>query len=319
MFIYLLYLDISGKVVVDAGFNQDGFYYSLGSGAIIAYSILYFFFILSIFLLMRQLQMSDNKFQEKTLRLLIIGAIIVLIGVVGNLYRPIGKYPIDLLASTINAAIIFFAVYKYRLVHYSSTVLNILLIFFVSILTSLLFLFFFVPVFHLDQSVPFERVLFLAIVLGFITSIILSPLRTTALSFLERIYGGKTFTYYQNLRLFSASLTSIVEMETLGNLTIEKITSTFGLEWAMMLVNDFNDRNYKLNVAKQLPFGGLQIDGQDQLISLKRGSEIVRIFSVHQGTGRMKSSTSTLHRYRYPLPWKKARFPKRSTRVSFCP
>ena len=300
MFIYLLYLDISGKVVVDAGFNQDGFYYSLGSGAIIAYSILYFFFILSIFLLMRQLQMSDNKFKKKTLRLLIIGAIIVLVGVVGNLYRPIGKYPIDLLASTINAAIIFFAVYKYRLVHYSSTVLNILLIFFVSILTSLLFLFFFVPVFHLDQSVPFERVLFLAIVLGFITSIILSPLRTTALSFLERIYGGKTFTYYQNLRLFSASLTSIVEMETLGNLTIEKITSTFGLEWAMMLVNDFNDRNYKLNVAKQLPFGGLQIDGQDQLISLKRGSEIVRIFSVHQGTG--KNEIQYLYTPQVPIP-----------------
>lgn len=286
IFVYLIYLNVSGKVVVDAGFNQDGFFYTLGNGAIIAYSLSYFFLILSIFLLWRQLAVSDNKFKKKTLRLLIIGAIIVVTGVAGNLYKPVGKYPIDLLATTINAAIIFFAVYKYRLVHYSSAVLNILLTFFVSILTSMLFLFFFVPVFHLDQSVPFERVLFLAIVLGFITSIILSPLRTTALSFLERIYGGKTFTYYQNLRLFSASLTSIVEMETLGNLTIEKITSTFGLEWAMMLVNDFNDRNYKLNVAKQLPFAGRQIDGQDQAISLKRGSEVVRIFSMHQGNGK---------------------------------
>ena len=286
IFIYLIYLNISGKVVATADFNEDGFYYTLGNGAIIAYSISYFFLILSIWLLTRQLKVSENKFKKKTLKLLISGAVIVSAGVAGNLYKPIGKYPVDLIGASVNAAIIFFAVYKYRLVHYSSAVLNILLTIFVSILTSLLFLFFFVPVFHLDQSVPFERVLFLAIVLGFISSIILSPLRTTTLSFLERIYGGKTFTYYQNLRLFSASLTSIVEMETLGNLTIEKITSTFGLEWAMMLVNDFNDRNYKLNVAKQLPFGGLQIDGQDQLISLKRGSEIVRIFSVHQGTGK---------------------------------
>ena len=160
--------------------------------------------------------------------------------------------------------------------------LNILLTVFVSIFTSALFLFFFVPVFHLDKSIPFARVLLLALVLGFITSIILSPLRTTTLSFLERIYGGKTFTYYQGLRAFSASLTSIVDLETLGNLTMEKISSTFGVEWALMLVNDFNDRNYKLNVAKQLPFGGRIVEGQDQSISLKRGSELVRVFTVHQ-------------------------------------
>ena len=282
IYVYLAYINLSGKVVSDAGFDQNGFHYTLGSGAIVAYSLSYFFLALSILLLTRQLSLSENKFKKKTLRLLIIGAVIIVVGVAGNLYKPIGKYPIDLLATTINAAIIFFAVYKYRLIHYSSAVLNILLTFFVSILTSVLFLFFFVPVFHLDRSIPFPRVLLLAVVLGFITSIVLSPLRTTTLSFLERIYGGKTFTYYQSLRVFSASLTSIVDMETLGNLTMEKITSSFGLEWALMLVNDFNDRNYKLNVAKQLPFGGRIIEGQDQTISLKRGSDLVRIFSMHQ-------------------------------------
>jgi len=282
IYVYLTYLNLSGKVVTDAGFDADGFHYTLGPGSILAYSISYFFFGLSILLLTRQLSVSENKFKKKTLRLLIIGAIVVLIGVATNLYNPIGKYPFDLLATTINAAIIFFAVYKYRLIHYSSAMLNILLTVFVSIFTSALFLFFFVPVFHLDKSIPFARVLLLALVLGFITSIILSPLRTTTLSFLERIYGGKTFTYYQGLRAFSASLTSIVDLETLGNLTMEKISSTFGVEWALMLVNDFNDRNYKLNVAKQLPFGGRIVEGQDQSISLKRGSELVRVFTVHQ-------------------------------------
>lgn len=283
MYFYLIYLNLSGKVVTDAGFDESGFYYSLGSGAMLAYSLSYFFLGISILLLTRQLTKSDNKFKKKTLRLLIIGAVVIVIGVAANLYKPIGKYPIDLLATTINAGIIFFAVYKYRLIHYSSAVLNILLTFFVSILTSALFLFFFLPVFHLNSSIPFPRLLLLALVLGLITSVILSPLRTTTLSFLERLYGGKTFTYYQGLRTFSASLTSIVDMETLGNLTIEKITSTFGLEWALMLVNDFNDRNYKLNVAKQLPFNGQIIEGQDQSICLKRGSDFVRAFTMHQG------------------------------------
>jgi PAS domain S-box-containing protein len=283
IYIYLAYLNLSGKVVTGAGFDSDGFWYTLGPGAIIAYSLSYFFLALSLLLLMRQLKESDNKFKRKTLRLLINGAVIIMMGVAVNLYRPIGKYPIDLMATTINAAIIFFAVYKYRLIHYSTTMLNILLAFFVGILTSLLFLFFFIPVFHLNGNTPVSRLLFLALILGFITSIVLSPLRTTTLSFLERIYGGKTFTYYKGLRLFSESLTSIVDLETLGSLTVEKIMSTFGLEWACMMVNDFNDRNFKLNMAKNMPFSGNILDGRDQAVSLKRGSDLVKFFG-HQGT-----------------------------------
>jgi len=286
IYVFLAYLNLSGQVVTEAGFDASGFYYVLGTGYLMAYSMSYFFFGLSLLLLARELKESENKFKKQTLRLLLIGAIIILVGVAVNLYKPLGRYPIDLLAATINAAMIFYAVYKYRLIHYSSAMLNILLTFFLSILMSAIFLFFFSLVFHLDRSIPFGRVLLLALVLGFITSIVLSPLRTTALSFLERIYGGKTFTYYQGLRVFSASLTSIVDLETLGNLTIEKIMSTFGLEWAMMLVNDFNERNYKLNVAKQLPFCGQIVDGQDQSICLKRGSELVRSFAIHQGADK---------------------------------
>lgn len=296
----LLYLNLSGKVVTEAGFNEQGFYYNLGKGAWIAYSFSYFFLGLSIFLLMRQLRNSQNRFKKKTLRLLVVGAYIILGGVATNLYKPIGKYPIDLLAATINAAIIFFAVYKYRLIHYSSTVLNILLTIFVSILTCILFLFFFIPIFHLERNIPFPKILLISLILGFIMSIVLSPMRTVTLSFIERIYGGKSVGYYQGLRVFSESLTSIVDLETLGDLTIEKIISTFHLEWAFMLVNDFNDRSYKLNVAKNLPFGDRFINGQDQSISLKRGGELLRIFSTHQ-TGKKKE---TLYLYNPQSPIK---------------
>ena len=44
IYIYLTYLNLSGKVVTDAGFDADGFHYTLGPGSILAYSISYFFF-----------------------------------------------------------------------------------------------------------------------------------------------------------------------------------------------------------------------------------------------------------------------------------
>jgi PAS domain S-box-containing protein len=282
IYFYLLYLNLTGAIVSDAGFDSSGFHYKLGTGSFIAYSLSYFYLFLAILLLWRQLQHSENKFKKKTYRLVVTGAVIMLAGVAVNLYGPLGKYPFDLAAATINAAIIFFAIYKYRLVHYSSIVLNIFLTIFLTIFSGAIFLFFFLPIFHLEASIPFAKLLLLALVLGIISSVILSPLRTTTLSFLERLYGGKTFTYYQGLRRFSASLTSIVDLETLGSLTIDKITSTFSLEWAFMLINDFGARNFRLNAAQNLPFGDLIIQGQDNDVVLYKGDELLHIFIVHQ-------------------------------------
>lgn len=279
IYLFLLYLDFTGGVVSMAGFGPDGaFYYELGSSAWIAYSILYFYFGLSIYILMRELNSCTNKFKKKTLRLLLIGALIIIGSVALNLYKPLGKYPIDLLASCINAIIIFYAVYKYRLIHYSSKVINIFMVFLLSLLMSAIFLFFFTIVFHLEDAIPFSKIMLVSIVLGFITSILSSPIRTTAAFFLERLYGGKTYGDYKSLRLFSESLTSIVDMETLGKVTIDKVTSIFRLEWAFMLVNDFNDRNYKLNAAKNLPFADGMLENQDLSVSLKRGSELLHFF-----------------------------------------
>ena len=157
LYFFMAYLNLSSKVVTDAGFDADGFYYVLGSGAVVSYSLAYFFLGLSIIIMAKQLMESENRFKRKTLKLLIYGAVTIIGGVAVNLYKPLGRYPIDLMAATINAAIIFFAVYKYRLIHYSSTVLNILLTFFVSLLTGALFLFFFVPVFHLNKNIPFPE------------------------------------------------------------------------------------------------------------------------------------------------------------------
>lgn len=296
MYIYLLYLDFAGKVVPEAGFTAgtNEFYYTLGPGAPIAYSISYFYLVIAVFMLMRQLRMSDNPFKRKTLRLLVAGAVIILFGVATNLYKSLGKYPIDLLCATINAAIIFFTVYKYRLVHYSSAVLNIFLTIFVAIAMTLIFSLFFIPIFHLDHSLAIGRILGMALALGFLTSVILSPLRTTTLSFLERLYGGKTATYYQSMRNFSASLTSIVDLETLGTLTIDRITSSFSLEWACMLVNDFNDRNFKLNAAKNLPFNGEILNGQHSSVMLQKGDDL-----VHEFVTRQLNPTSRAKEYLY--------------------
>ena len=281
----LLYLNFTGKIVVSAYFDESGFQYKLGGGASIAYSLSYFYLLLAIVLMARELSISKDKFKRRTLRLVSVGVFIMLGGIATNLYGPLGKYPIDIFTNTINAAIIFFAVYKYRIVRYSSVVLGIILTIFVTIISAFIFVVTFIVLFRLQLSLGFPKVVGISIVLGLFSSLILSPLRTTILNFLERVYGGKTFTYYQSLRKFSASLTSIVDLDMLGSLTVDKIISTFSLEWAFMLVNDYGSRNFRLNAASNVPYGNEILNGYNESIILQKGDELLKFHVLHhQGT-----------------------------------
>jgi signal transduction histidine kinase/ribosomal protein S18 acetylase RimI-like enzyme len=281
MYVVMLYFNFKGMIVVDARFELGEFHYTLGKGAFIAYSMSAFYLLVSFVLMTREVSVSENKFKRKTLRLVAFGDLIMLLGIATNVYTPIGKYPFDLLTTTINGVIIFYAVYKYRLVHYSTIVLRIILSIFVTIVSAFIFTLIFLVVFRLQDALGFTKILGMSIVLGLFSSLILSPLRTTILNFLEKVYGGKTFTYYQSLRKFSASLTSIVDLEMLGTLTIDKIISTFSLEWAFMLVNDYGSRNFRLNAASNVPYGDEILNGYNESVILQKGDELLKFHMLH--------------------------------------
>ncbi len=280
IYIFLLYLNFSGKIVTDAGFEGNVFHYSLGPGAPIAYSLSYFYLILAILLILWELRTNPDRFLKRSLRLVVAGVVIMLLGVAANLYAPLGRYPVDLLAATINAAIIFFSVYKYRLVHYSAVMLNIFLTLLVIIFASVIYMLFFVPVFALDRVIPFSKLALLSMLLGIVSALLLSPLRTATQALLERIYGGKSFLYYQELRKFSADLASIVNLEDLAKLTVDNVISTFKLEWAFVLINDYNARNFRIIASTGLAFAEAYGETTDQHVIVPRTDQFVQAYQM---------------------------------------
>ncbi len=265
--VLLLYLNLSGSIVTYAGFEGNEFRYTLGPGSLIAYSLSYFYLFLAIIFVLRELRNSKDKFLKRSLRLVVAGVVVMLLGIASNLYAPLGRYPIDLFAATINAVIVFFSVYKYRLVHYSAIVLNVFLTILVAFASGIIYMFFFIPVFGLDRVIPFSELILLALSLGIVSSLFLSPLRTATQALLERIYGGKSFLYYQELRKFSADLTSIVSLEDLAKLTVDNVHSTFKLDWAFVLINDYNARNFRIVASKGLAFAeGAEPESKDYVI-----------------------------------------------------
>ncbi|MFW6138026.1 MAG: GNAT family N-acetyltransferase [Spirochaetota bacterium] len=243
---FLLYHNFTGHIVSNAWFVGDQFYYKLAGNAYLAYILSYLFLIFGIVALLRELYNARGEIVKKKLRLPLWGGIVMLAGVLFNLYEPIGRYPIDLFASTINAFIIFYAIYKYRLVHYSAFVIRAILYLVLVIVSALAFY----GISWLSSSVirkmPFEYSFLLALLLGAAAAVIFQPLRTGTLSVIEKLYFGKRLDYYKSLRYFSDSLKTIVELELLGESTVQKLNDTFDLEWSAILALDYTSRNYKL-------------------------------------------------------------------------
>ncbi len=242
----LLYLNFTGHIVASASFTRFGFNYRLGSGAVAAYSLSYLYLILCIVLLLRELRSTRTRLERKKLLPPLYGVCVMLAGVLVNLYEPIGRYPIDVFAASVNAVFIFYAIYRYRLVHYSAFALRAILYFVLVVISSSVF-YGISALFSLVSSSPATELSFLpSLVLGVVAAIIFQPLRSGTLSVMERLYLGKRFGYTESLRAFSDSLNAIVDLSVLGDLTVRKIVGTFSLDWALMVTLDYASRNYRI-------------------------------------------------------------------------
>ena len=275
IYIFLLVLNFSGKIVSNAWFEGDDFFYKLANGAILAYSLSYLYLLLTLIFLSREFYKAKNRSLQRKLQFPIYGVIIMFLGVLVNLYEPLGKYPIDLLATTINAIFIFYAIYHYKLLHYSALVLRGILYFILVMISSTVFYGIFWIISNAHISIPFQSTFTISLLLGLVAAIIFQPLRKGTLSIIEKLYFGRRFESYKGLREFSDSLTSIVDLNTLGELTTKKIVESYHLNWAAMLVLDYSSRNYEL-----IGWQGMNItDDERKQFILERDSSIVQSFT----------------------------------------
>ncbi|HAK45593.1 MAG TPA: histidine kinase [Spirochaeta sp.] len=273
MYVFLLYLNFSGQIVHEAGVEGDLFYYSLADGAILAYALSYFYLILALILLIREIRKTKDKTLQRKLRFPIFGVIILLLGVLTNLDESLGRYPIDLFGTNINAIFIFFAIYQYKLVHYSTVVLKTILYIILVIISGTVFYGIFWLFSSRDMTIPVNYTFAISLLLGAVAAVIFQPLRKGTFSLIEILYLGNRLGAYHSLREFSNSMTSIVDLYELGKITTGKIVDTYHLDWAAMLVIDYSTRNYSLIGWKGLnrtldAMDGVVLDKDSSLIDL---------------------------------------------------
>lgn len=104
-------------IITDPGiglFSGRGeFSYTLGWGAIVC--CVFYLLVLLLTLLKSYRLIKKGAYDYEKIKFVLIGAIIMFLGISLNLITAVGKYPVDILASFINAILIVVAIYKKRM------------------------------------------------------------------------------------------------------------------------------------------------------------------------------------------------------------
>ena len=264
LIIPLTILNFTGNIVSDAGFTSEGvFFYKLASGFISAYSISYAYLILTLIILMLGSRYKPQNKTYKNLRLAFIGVAVMLIGILMNIFPSLGKYPIDIFAATINALLLFYTIYKYKLVSYSRIGINIIYTTILAIIASVSY-YIIISIVHLFNSnfIP-DDVLQLTIILGIVTVLIIHPLRNLLAYVVDTIIIPKRHPYQTTIRNLSHKLTTIVNLRELGDVVVNNLSSGLKTEWVIFVVKRLdNSDTFNMIANSKCP------------TSLKEGDEV---------------------------------------------
>ena len=279
---FLLFLNFRGSIVADAGFVDGVFYYSLGPSAITAYVLSYAFLIMAIVLVSRELALADNSVERKRLVPLLAGGIVLLLGVLVNVDERIGRYPIDLVAATINGLLVFYSVYKYRLVSYSQLFLKSIVYFLLIVVSALVFAGILQLALPSSIQSSFQNRYLISLLVATVAALIFQPIRHGAVRIFERAYFGKRLSYYASLKRFSATLLSTVDLPELVDSVAQKIQDTFDIEWVVLVTLDYGRRRYEVAAARgvDIPLdaaGQPTIPPGSQIVEEDRSSEVYRL------------------------------------------
>lgn len=281
LIIPLMILNFTGNIVTDAGFTSEGiFYYKLAPGYISAYSISYAYLIITLIFLMFGTKYKTLKKNHKNLVLPLIGVMVMLIGILMNIFPSLGRYPIDIFAATINAVLLFFTIYKYKLVNYSRIAINIL---YSTILATIATVCYFViiSIIQLFNSSFFPGDMAqLSILLGIVTVLIIHPLRNVLAYVVDSVIIPKRHPYQTTIKNLSHKLTTIVNLKELGDEVVKNLSSGLKTDWVLFVVKRLDKGDtFNLVANSKCP------------TSLKEGDEVIFTFPsyVEEKLHRLRS------------------------------
>ena len=240
----------------------------------------YFFWCLGVFNLVREWVRTSSSYQRNRIMYLLLGAAFVIVGTISN-FTPLQDYPIDITLNLFNAALIGYAVIRYRLLDIRVFLIRSL---FYSLLTGLL-IGIYIGCIILIESVLKRSLGYTSPISGIIAFLILAvlflPIRNRLQIILDKLFFREKQNYQKILESFSRAVTSIRHSDELIELLVKTVDETIKPARTILLLK--NNDTGTLGTARSVDHSSedlldLNLPKDDRLVNMlvREGAPVIR-------------------------------------------
>lgn len=223
----------------------------------------------------------DPTFRGK-IQYLIAGLAIVLVGAPTNAIPGVGNYPIDVALATFTAALIAYAIFRHRLIDISIVIRKGLAY---SLLTASVAAVYLLGVFLLQSSFqfvfhggPFASALIVAVVFA----ILYEPVRRRTQQSLDRLFFREQYDSQRMIAEVSRTTASILDLQTLGNLVLERTATVMGISRSTLFVAEAEKDVFRVLVQRGGDSHPIEFTADHPVIvRLKESDEVLRLEELH--------------------------------------
>ncbi len=211
---------------------------NLGVVAVVLGLAVWLYLAYAFVYLLRGWRTTTSPNERNRLTYLIIGVPLVILGSVANFSPALRAYPIDAMTNMANAALVAFAILRYRLLdiqlvlrrglRYSITTVIVGTVYF--LLVSLA-----VQVLHLVAG---YQVFLLSVVLAAVAAVLVQPLRDVMQARVDKLFFRDKYDASQMLRRVSANSAALLDARTLTEMIVTEVCETMHIERAVFYLKN---------------------------------------------------------------------------------
>jgi putative nucleotidyltransferase with HDIG domain len=195
---------------------------------------------------------TSDVSQRNRFRYLILALSITVIATFIN-FTEWGKYPIDIAANAVSAILITYAILRHKLLDIQ-IVIRLGLLY--TITTTILGLVYFLTItFTLNIVEAFSggRILFISVIVAFITAVVITPLRESAQSWIDRLFYRERYDASLMLQRLSQTTASLLDLDRITQIMLSDLVKTMHIGHAAIFIKRNSDSNYYLHAEQGAP------------------------------------------------------------------
>ncbi|MGD0611921.1 MAG: HD domain-containing phosphohydrolase [Anaerolineales bacterium] len=215
-------------------------------------------FILYLFCLAQIIQSAAttrDPYQHNRLRYLYIGLLVVVLTSITD-FTPLGKYPIDIAGSGLNALVIAYAILRHQLLDIKVVFRKSLLYSIPTVIITTAYFLIISAAEWLFPSRPGLSIFIISVIAAVMTALVFQPLRDKAQVWIDRLFFRENYNSGLMLQRLSSRVASILDLDQVTTLILDEIKSSLHIQRAAFFLRKGDSGDYSLTAQYGLETNG---------------------------------------------------------------